>query len=98
VPSLKAEIAGREIKFLVVERIVGDVHLAVDAAERAIRVEDCGCVVIETGGTLLEERRDQHNLIFKGGSGKFFSGRSRDRLCQIKEGSVLALAKILRLE
>ena len=54
IESLKAKIAGGEIKFFLVERIVGDVHLAVDATERAIRVEDGGSVVIEARGALLE--------------------------------------------
>src|SRR6266478_407744 len=36
VEGLEAEIAGSEIKFFVVKRIVGNVHLAVDAAQHAI--------------------------------------------------------------
>ena len=37
VEGLEAEIAGGEVILLVVERVVGDVHLAVDAGERAVR-------------------------------------------------------------
>src|SRR5262249_40658280 len=36
VECLIAEIAGSEIKLLVIERIVGDVHLAIEALERSI--------------------------------------------------------------
>ena len=32
-PCFEAEVAGREIKFLVVKRVVGNVHLAIDAEE-----------------------------------------------------------------
>ena len=54
----EAQIAGREIKLLVVERIVGDVHLAVEAQQRAIGVEHRRRVVIKAGGAALEERSD----------------------------------------
>ena len=40
VEGLEAEIAGSEIKLFVVERIVGNVHLAVDAAQRAVGIAE----------------------------------------------------------
>src|SRR6476661_681185 len=46
VPRLKPKVAGGEIKFLVIERIVWNVHLAVLAEQLAVRVDDCGGVVI----------------------------------------------------
>src|ERR1035437_2512287 len=55
VESLEAEIARSEIKLFVVERIVGNVHLAVDAAQCAIGIENRGRVVIEAGSALLKE-------------------------------------------
>ena len=58
VERAEAEIARREVVLLVVERIVGDVHLAVEAEQRAVGVEDGGRVVIEPGGAPLEQRRD----------------------------------------
>ena len=51
----KAEIAGREIKFFVVKRIVGNVHFAVFAEERAVGVKDGAGVVIDAGGAALEK-------------------------------------------
>src|SRR5262245_48199288 len=46
VKSFEAEIARREVELLVVQRIVGNVHLAVDSADAAIAVErNCGVVV-----------------------------------------------------
>ena len=36
VDGLESEIAGREVELLVVERIVGDVHLAIDADDGAV--------------------------------------------------------------
>ena len=58
----EAQIARREIELLVVERIVGDVHLAVDAQQRAVGVEHGGRVVIQPGGAALEERRDDDHV------------------------------------
>src|SRR5581483_9766302 len=58
----KAQIARREIKFLVVKRIVGNVHLAVNAGNRAVGVDDHRGVVINPGGAALEERSDDHDL------------------------------------
>src|SRR5262249_563557 len=60
-PRLKSEIAGREIKFLVIKRIVRDVHLAIFAKKFSIRVDDRGGVVINAGHALLEKRRDNRD-------------------------------------
>ncbi len=56
----EAQIARREIELLVVERVVGDVHLAVEAAQGAIGVQDRGGVVVDAGGAALEQRCDDH--------------------------------------
>ncbi len=54
--GLKAQIARREVILLVIKRIVGDVHLAVDAGDLAVGVErDCR-VVVEPRRAPLEER------------------------------------------
>src|SRR5437879_3977835 len=84
VEGLEAEIAGSEIKFFVVERIVGNVHLAVDAAQHAVRIEDRSRVVIEAGRALFKERRDQHDLILPGSGGKLLRARAGDGLREIE--------------
>src|ERR1043166_3600015 len=53
-PGSKTKVARREIKFLVVKRIVRNVHLAIDAEQRAVRVNDGGRVVINTCRAFLE--------------------------------------------
>ena len=58
VERLEAEVAGREVVLLVVERVVGDVHLAIEAAERAVGVEDDRRVVVDPGRAALEDRAD----------------------------------------
>src|SRR6185503_2584807 len=54
VVSLKAEIAGSEIKLLVIKRIVRDVHLAILPGDLAVAVDYDGGVVINAGGALFE--------------------------------------------
>src|ERR1700692_1485529 len=51
----KTQIAGREIKLFVIERIIGNMHLAIDAQQRAVGVEDRRGVVVQAGGATLEK-------------------------------------------
>ena len=66
--------------------------------ERAVGIEDRSRVVIEAGGALLEERRDQHDFILAGSGGELFRACSGDGLRKIEQSGVFALAEILRLE
>src|SRR5208282_4440594 len=98
VERAEAEVAGSEVKLFVIKRVVGDVHLAVQAAQRAVVVEDgCG-VVVNAGGALLEERCHQHDSVLTSGGRKFFGTRAGDRFGQIEEGMIFALAEILSLK
>ena len=58
VPRLKSEIARREVKLFVIQRIIRNMHFAIFAEQFSIRVDDCRGVVIETGAASLEKRRD----------------------------------------
>ena len=98
IKSLEAKIAGSEIEFFVVKRIVGNVHLAVNATQCAIRIKNSSRVVIKPRCALLEERRDQHDFIFPSGGSQLFRARARNRLRQIEQDGIFALAEILRLE
>src|SRR5580658_3876187 len=42
----EAEIAGREIEFFEIERVVRDVHLSIDALELSVGADDGGGVVV----------------------------------------------------
>ncbi len=53
----KAEIAGSEVELFEEERIVRDVHLAVEPEQRAVGIDDRRRVVIQPGGALLEQAR-----------------------------------------
>src|ERR1700683_801790 len=75
VQGTKPEISGCEIKLLVVKRVVGDVHLAVEAAQRAVGIEDGGGIVIDPGGTFLEQRRDYYDVVLSRRGGESLAGR-----------------------
>jgi hypothetical protein len=96
VEGSEAQVARREIVLLVVKRIVGDVHLAKDAEERAVGVEDSGRVVIDTGRATLKERGDNDGARFAGDLAETLGGRSRNRLGEIEIGRVFALTEIRR--
>ena len=54
VKRAKAQVARSEIKFFVIERVVRNVHLAIFAEKRSVRIENRAGVVINAGGTALE--------------------------------------------
>src|ERR1051325_4300809 len=97
-PRTETEVSGREIKFLVVQRVVRDVHLAVDSQELAARVDDRRGVVIKTRRAALEERRDDHDVMLLGQLLERLRGRPRNRLGEVEVFVVLDLAEILRAE
>jgi len=98
VESAEAEIAGSEIKLFVIQGIVRDVHLAVQAEEFAGGVNNGGAVVVNAGGTTFEDRSDDDDLMPAGDGGKGFGGRARDGLGKIEQLRVFLLAEILGTE
>ena len=92
------KVAGREIKLFVIERIVGDVHFAVEATQRSVVVEDSRRVVIDAGSTFFKERGNKNDSIAACGGCKLFRTRAGNRLGEIEERVIFALAKILRLK
>ena len=56
--GFEAEVAGGEVELLVVEGVVGDVHLAVGVGDGAVFFYGDGGVVIEAWGAALEQGRD----------------------------------------
>src|SRR2546423_7360752 len=55
IPRLEPKVAGSEVKFLVIQRIVWNVHLAVLAEQLTVRVDDRGRVVINARAGPLEK-------------------------------------------
>ena len=94
----KAEIAGREIEFFVVQRIIGDVHFAIFAEERAVGVDDGAGVVINAGGAAFEKRNDQNDLFFFCDLCEGVSGGAGNRLREIEKIGIFGAAKIFAAE
>lgn len=90
----KAEIAGREIEFFEVERIVGNVHFAVFAEERAVGVKDGAGVVVDAGGASFEKRGDDHYFSFFCDFCERAGGGSGNRFGEIEEHCVFGTAEI----
>jgi len=91
----KTEIAGSEIKLFVVQRIIGNMHFAIFAEERAIGIEHGAAVVINTGGAPLEKRNDQSNVTFFGGFGERLGSWTGDGFGEIEKRGVFRAAEIL---
>ena len=70
-PCPKTEIARREVELLIIERIVRDMHFAVNAQQRTVRVDHGGRIVVNAGRALLENRDDHDD---------------RMRLCEFLKG------------
>src|SRR3990172_7767462 len=65
VPRLKsreAQVAGGEIEFFVVERVVRDMHLAILAGDGAVGVDYHRGVVVDPGRAFFEERGDDDDF------------------------------------
>ena len=95
-PRSKSEIARSEIKLFVVERVVGNMHFPIQSQHRAISINDGGAVVINSRGSLLEDRSNDHHFML---SREFLEGFGRwagDRLGQAEEIVIFRLAKVLR--
>ena len=88
------DLARREVVLLVIERIVGDVHLAVDAEERAVGVDHGGRVVVHAGAALLEDRHDEDDAELLGERAHALDDRPGDRLGEIEALGVGDLAEV----
>ena len=95
VEAAESKIARREIKLFIVERIVGNVHLAIHARGAAVGVEDHRRVVIQAGGAALEQRADNHHAMLGRGPGQRGAGGAGNRFGLVKPAVVFGLARIL---
>src|SRR5882757_2626557 len=92
------EIAGGEIIFFVVSRIIRDMHLAVAPDDRAGFIEDDAGVVVNAGGAALEDRRDDDDFVGLRDCAESFGGRAGDWLGEIEKFRILGLAWVVRAE
>src|SRR5690348_3510029 len=62
-PGAKASVAWREVKLFVIEGVIGNVHLAIDAFDRAIGLDDHRRVVIKARRAPFEKRSNNDRLV-----------------------------------
>ena len=96
--GFEAEVAGGEVELLVVEGVVGDVHLAVDVGDGAVFFDGDGGVVIEAGGAAFEEAGYEDYSGFAADAGEGVGGGAGDGLGEAEEVVVFALAEVLGAE
>ena len=94
VEDAEAQITRGEVELFVVGRIVGDVHLAVQAGHPAVCVEHDGGVVIQPRRPPLEHRSDHDNALVLRRAAQRFGAWPRHRLRQIEQRGVLALGEV----
>src|SRR5260370_2847364 len=97
-PRLKSEIARREIKFLVIKRIVGNMHLAIFAEQVPVAVDDYRGVVIQARAALLEQRCNDYNAKLARDFTQCRCRSSGNLFGQVEVFVLFRLAKILRPE
>src|SRR3954467_2701292 len=98
IEGFEAEIARSEVELLVIQRIVGDVHLAIKPEDLAVGIDHHGGVVINAPCAFLKNGGNDRNLRLVRYFGENFCSRPRDRLGQVEQRSVFSLTEILRLE
>src|SRR5439155_1838616 len=87
-------VARREVVLLVVERVVGDVHLPVETAERPVGVEDHRGVVVDAGGAALEDGADDDDRELARELPECVGRRTGYRLGEVERGRVFGLAEV----
>ena len=92
----KAQISGREVELFVVQRVVGNMHLAVQPDETTVGIEHTSRVVVDPGGAPLEDRTNDDDFVFASGRSQSVGGRSGNRLSEIEIPVIFTLTEIAR--
>src|SRR5262245_36915535 len=98
VERFEPQVAGREIELFVIERVVGYVHLAVDAGQMSVGVNYHGGVVVKPRGAALEQRSDDHDAMRGRQLCKRLGARPWNWFGQIEVRVIFGLAEIARAE
>src|SRR5262245_18132509 len=97
-PDFESGVTRREIEFLVIARALGDVRLAIDAHDRAVRIHHYEAVEISVLRA-LEDRERQHDLELLRDFRKALDGRVfGDRQRELEVLREVVLAEVWRLE
>src|SRR5690348_8883963 len=91
---MEAEVARCEVELLVVGRIVGDVHLAIHAGDSGRAIEHHRGVVVQTRGSVFEQRGDHHQLQFLRELAEALGGRAGNGFAAVEFAHVFVLAEV----
>src|SRR5262249_54703202 len=78
IKGLETQIARREVKLFVIERIVRNMHLAVEAVDASVGVQHYSGVVVQPARSPFKDGNYDYNVAFAGNRGKSFRGWSRN--------------------
>ena len=95
VDGVEAHVAGSKVEFLVICRVVGNVHLAVLAGYAAVGLENDRGVVVQTRCTTLEEACHEHYAVVGGHLAVESGGFAGYGFCQRAQVDVFVLAEIV---
>jgi len=90
------EVAGREIEFFVIARIVRDVHLAIMAGDSSLPIDHDRRVVIHACRPPFENRRDNRHVARRSHTAQGFGTGTRNRLREVEVPVLFSLARIPR--
>ena len=94
------QVSRREVKLLVVKRVVGDMHLAIDRSDIVRRggsvVENRSGIVIKAGCAALKQACNQHQAVLAHHFAEGRGGWPWNRFGRGEECVIFALAEVLR--
>jgi hypothetical protein len=94
---VEVAVAGREVVLLVEQRIVRNVHLAIDAEQRPVGIDDRSRVPIDPRRLPLEHGNDDDDGELAREALHRLRARARNRLRQIEAIALLRLAEVERV-
>src|ERR1700723_110653 len=94
----KTEVTRGEVKLLVVQRVVRDVHLAISAQERSVGVNHRAGVVVQARGAALEQGSDDCDFGLARNGREHVGRGPGKRFGKIKKVGVFCAAEILAVK
>src|SRR5262245_51917536 len=98
VERFEPQVARSEIELFIIERVVRNVHLAVDARQMAVGVNHHGGVVVNARRAAFKQRTDDDDAARGRQSAERLRAWPRNRFGKIEVRMILALAEIARAE
>jgi hypothetical protein len=95
--GLETEVARSEVELLVVGRVIGNMHLAMDTGDGAISLEDNSCIVVKPRCPAFEEAGDEYNAMLTRKGAEELGRRTRNGFGKVEVIDGLHLTEIGRV-